>query len=80
MTYRSGASFRRALEDRLRAQSLRTGAPLVRLRKMVVFDRFLARLIQDQPHAWVLKGGFALQHTGRRQRSRTSLPRSCPAK
>lgn len=49
MTYRSGASFRRALEDRLRAQSLETGAPLVRLRKMVVFDRFLVRLIQDQP-------------------------------
>ena len=61
MTYRSGASFRRALEDRLRAQSLQTGAPLVRLRKMVVFDRFLARLIRDQPDAWVLKGGLALQ-------------------
>ena len=61
MTYRSGASFRRALEDRLRAQSLETGAPLVRLRKMVVFDRFLVRLTQDQPDAWVLKGGFALQ-------------------
>jgi hypothetical protein len=61
MTYRSGASFRRALEDRLRAQSLETGVPLVRLRKMVVFDRFLARLVQDQPDAWVLKGGLALQ-------------------
>ena len=57
MTYRSGASFRRALEDRLRAQSLETGVPLVRLRKMVVFDRFLARLVQGQPDAWVLKGG-----------------------
>jgi hypothetical protein len=56
MTYRSGASFRHALEDRLRVRSLGTGAPLVRLRKMVVFDRFLARLIQDRPHAWVLKG------------------------
>ena len=61
MRYRTGASFRRAFEDRLRAQSLQTGSPLVRLRKMVVFDRFLARLIQDQPHAWVLKGGLALQ-------------------
>ena len=61
MTYRSGASFRRALEDRLRTQSLETGVPLVRLRKMVVFDRFLARLLEDQPDAWVLKGGLALQ-------------------
>ena len=51
MTYDSGASFRRALEDRLRVQSLQTGVPLVRLRKMVVFDRFLVRLMQDQPDA-----------------------------
>jgi hypothetical protein len=34
---------------------------LVRLRKMVVFDRLLARLMQAQPDAWVLKGGLALQ-------------------
>jgi len=61
MTYRTGASFRRALENRLRTRSLETGAPLVRLRKMVIFDRFLGRLIQDQPGAWVLKGGLALQ-------------------
>jgi hypothetical protein len=61
MTYRSGASFRRALEDRLRVQSLETGVPLVRLRKMVVFDRFMARLVQDKPDGWVLKGGLALQ-------------------
>ena len=61
MNYASGASFRRALEDRLRAQSLQSGESLVRLRKLVVFDRFLARLVRDRPHAWVLKGGFALQ-------------------
>lgn len=61
MTYESGASFRRALEDRLRVISLQTGVPLVRLRKMVIFDRFLARLPQDQPDAWVVKGGLALQ-------------------
>jgi hypothetical protein len=29
MAYDSGASFRRALEDRLRSQSLQTGVPLV---------------------------------------------------
>ncbi len=61
MTYDSGASFRRALEDRLRVQSLQTGVPLVRLRKTVIFDRFLVRLMQDPPDAWVLKGGLALQ-------------------
>lgn len=61
MTYAGGAAFRRALEDRLRTQSLQTGVPLVRLRKLVVFDRFLARLMHDQPDGWVVKGGFALQ-------------------
>ena len=61
MTYESGASFRRALEDRLRVISLQTGVPLVRLRKMVIFDRFLARLVQDQADAWVIKGGLAIQ-------------------
>ena len=44
MKYESSAAFRRALEDRLRAQSITSGMPLVRLRKMVAFDRFLARL------------------------------------
>jgi hypothetical protein len=61
MTYTSGTAFRRALEDRLRTQSLQSGVPLVRLRKLVAFDRFLARLTHGRPDAWVVKGGFALQ-------------------
>lgn len=61
MKYTNSSAFRRALEDRLRTQSLKTGAPLVRLRKMVAFDRLLARLIAVQADAWVLKGGLALQ-------------------
>jgi predicted nucleotidyltransferase component of viral defense system len=61
MKYASGAAFRRALEDRLRTISLETGVPLVRLRKMVAFDRFLARLFSHEPDQWVVKGGFALQ-------------------
>ena len=58
MKYQNGGDFRRALEQRLHSQSIKTGVPLVRLRKMVAFDRFLARL---QPEQWVLKGGVALQ-------------------
>lgn len=61
MKYTTGAAFRRAVEDRLRQLSFKTGVALVRLRKMVVFDRFLARLIQGSPNEWVLKGGLALQ-------------------
>jgi hypothetical protein len=61
MKYPNGAAFRRALEDRLRQQSLRAHAPLVRLRKLVAFDRLLARLVANSPESWLLKGGLALQ-------------------
>ena len=61
MKYQSGGAFRRALETRLRNRSLSSGMPLVRLRKMVAFDRLLARLTKSQPDQWVLKGGLALQ-------------------
>lgn len=61
MKYNSGSGFRRALEDRLRVQSLQSGMPLTRLRKMIAFDRFLARLIQQQPDEWVIKAGLAIQ-------------------
>ena len=61
MRYDSAQAFRTALEARLRSESANTGVPLSRLRKTVAFDRLLARLTADDPAAWVLKGGFALQ-------------------
>ena len=61
MKYANGGDFRRALEARLRNLNQREGAPLVRLRKLVAFDRLLARLMLSEPNAWVLKGGLALQ-------------------
>ena len=61
MRYKSGKDFRQALETRLRNESIRTGAPLVRLRKTTAFERLLARLANAQPERWVLKGGLALQ-------------------
>ena len=74
MRYASSGAFRQALEDRLRAESLGTGAPLVRLRKMVAFERFLARLITDRPGDWLLKGGLALQwRLGARARTTQDL-------
>lgn len=74
MRYGTGGAFRRALEDRLRTQSLRTGLPLVRLRKMVAFERLLARLVADRPDGWLLKGGLALQwRLGERARTTQDL-------
>jgi len=61
MKYSSSGAFRRALEDCLRTINIQSGAPLVRIRKMVTFDRFLARLLRYQPDQWVVKGGLALQ-------------------
>jgi predicted nucleotidyltransferase component of viral defense system len=61
MKYKSGTAFRRALEDRLLANSKKSGTPLIRLRKMVAFDRYLARLSHSYPNQWYLKGGYALQ-------------------
>lgn len=61
MKYKSAAAFRTALEARLRDRSLKTGASLSRLRKMVAFDRLLARLGAEDPKGWIIKGGLALQ-------------------
>jgi hypothetical protein len=61
VNYQSGGAFRRALEQRLTTITLNSGTPLVRLRKLVAFDRFLARMVNAQPDSWVLKGGLALQ-------------------
>jgi predicted nucleotidyltransferase component of viral defense system len=61
MKYKTGGAFRRALEDRLLANSKKSGIPLIRLRKMVAFDRYLARLKLSFPNQWYLKGGYVLQ-------------------
>jgi hypothetical protein len=60
MKYTTASAFRRALEQRLAAISHQTGVPLVRLRKLVVFDRLMARLSTVAPSGWVLKGAVAL--------------------
>jgi len=60
MKYHSGVAFRQALEARLLAKSKAEDVPLAWLRKMVAFDRLLARLVADAPERWMLKGGLAL--------------------
>ncbi len=60
MKYATAGAFRTALERRLVSMGGRTGVPLVRLRKLVVFDRLLARLVAAAPNRWVVKGAVAL--------------------
>jgi len=61
MKYASGSAFRQALERRLKEIQRIENIPLVRLRKQVAFERFIARLQTVQPDTWILKGGLAMQ-------------------
>ena len=70
MRYATPAAFRTALERRLLAASQRDRVPLARLRKLVTFDRLLARLLVVAPGRWLLKGGLALDlRLGERSRT-----------
>lgn len=60
MRYADAASFRQALEQRLKHDAAGDGARLARNRKRVAFDRLLARLAATAPDRWLLKGGYAL--------------------
>lgn len=60
MRYASANAFRTALETRLLARARETGVSVVRLRKTVIFDRLLARLLVVAPDRWHLKGALAL--------------------
>ncbi len=60
MRYASAGAFRTALERRLLTQAEQTRVPLLRLRKLVAFDRLIARLMAVAPDRWMLKGAVAL--------------------
>jgi len=59
--YARAGDFRQALEQRLMNDARRDGVSLNHRRKLVVFERLLARLVQAAPERWVLKGALALQ-------------------
>jgi predicted nucleotidyltransferase component of viral defense system len=59
--YETANAFRTALEQRLKNEAQATGIALLRLRKRVAFERFLARLTTSESSGWVLKGAFALE-------------------
>lgn len=61
MSYETPAALRAALEARLVNASRATGTDLDRLRRRVVFERILARLVTATGERWILKGGFALE-------------------
>lgn len=60
MRYRTPEAFRAALDQRLKNEAAVADTALIRLRKRVAFERFLARLSVAASDGWVLTGAFAL--------------------
>jgi len=58
--YRTAASFRTAIEERIRQRSATHGVDSQRLRKRLTFERFLSRLQAPFDSPWFLKGAVAL--------------------
>lgn len=59
-TYRSPEAFKQSLEQRLRS-STKSGAEFARRRQLLVFHRFLARIVAVFGDAATLKGGLVLE-------------------
>lgn len=59
--YQTPLAFKQALEQRLRNLAGGDGHELARVRQLVVFDRFLARLAVEFKDAVVVKGGLVLE-------------------
>ncbi|HNU67654.1 MAG TPA: nucleotidyl transferase AbiEii/AbiGii toxin family protein [Myxococcota bacterium] len=68
-TYSSPEAFKQALEQRLRSAT-ETGSEFARRRQLLVFDRFLARIVAVLGDAATLKGGLVLEL--RLERARTT--------
>lgn len=63
MRYETARNFRAALDARLKPLATPDDQrELVRMRKQIAFERFLARLLTTAPDAWIVKGGAALQY------------------
>ena len=59
--YSTAKAFRVALEARLKQIANTEKIDLQRLRRLVAFDRLLARICQSRENRWILKGGYAME-------------------
>ena len=60
MKYKTAQSLRMALEERIKNIAKQTGDDLIRIRRHVAFDRFLARIYNKPVKRLVAKGGYSL--------------------
>jgi predicted nucleotidyltransferase component of viral defense system len=61
VTYATPEAFRQALEARIRKASREREQPIARVRQLLVFDRFLARVFAVLGDRAIVKGGTALE-------------------
>lgn len=61
MSYASPEAFRQALEARIRRLARDRAQPIARVRQILVFDRFLARVFAVLGDRAVVKGGVVLE-------------------
>jgi len=59
--YATPATFRAAVEARLRERARRVPAPAYIVRRQAALERLLMRLTEVAPDRWALKGGLALE-------------------
>ena len=59
--YNTADDLRQAIDHRLRKTAATEGLDVVRLRRQLAFERFLARLFSDPDCPLVLKGGYAME-------------------
>jgi len=59
--YETPTAFKSALETRLKARAKQVNRPYPTLRKLVAFDRLLARIFTNQDNSFALKGGYSLE-------------------
>ena len=71
--YQTAGALLAALSDRLKQKSKKEGLDIQRLRRLVVFDRFLLRLFSKTPSPWILKGGYAMELRIRNSRTTKDL-------
>ena len=59
--YNTADDLRQAIDHRLRKTAATEGLDVVRLRRQLAFERFLARLFSDPDCPLILKGGYAME-------------------
>lgn len=77
--YQTARAFRTALEERLKQVARAERLDLMRLRRLVAFDRLLARLFSEPDPPWLLKGGYTFElRLGGKARATKDLDLSVP--